>query len=69
MIDYIKIEGMGCDHCVTAVRAALEHVQGIEIEDVTIGAARVRLLDGDVTEKIDAAIREAGYEPISHSRA
>lgn len=68
MTDEITIQGMGCEHCVTAVREALEKVHGVDVAHVEIGAARVRAEDGRVPrEAIDAAIREAGYEPVSHT--
>lgn len=67
MTEEIEIQGMGCDHCVSAVRQALAGVEGVEVEDVRIGKARIRL-DRDVAsaEAVDDAIREAGYEPLSH---
>lgn len=69
MTDEIKIQGMGCAHCVTAVRRALEQVEGVQVEQVEIGRARVRLAsDATSVEEVDAAIREAGYEPVSHER-
>ena len=69
MTDEIKIQGMGCSHCVTAVRRALEQVEGVRVDQVEIGRARVRLTSSAASvEKVDAAIREAGYEPVSHER-
>ena len=67
MQDEIKIEGMGCEHCVTAVKRALEQVSGVEVDGVEIGTARVRT-DRDATSAIDEAIRQAGYEPVSHTK-
>lgn len=66
MTDRIEIQGMGCDHCVHAVREALERVEGIEVESVEIGTARVRTVENR-KEQIDEAIRKAGYEPVSHA--
>lgn len=68
MTEQIKIDGMGCAHCITAVRLALEGLNGVKVEDVSIGTARVQLNDGATAEQVDAAIREAGYEPVSHER-
>ena len=68
MTDRVEIQGMGCEHCVTAVREALEEVEGVEIEAVEIGSARVRA-DGARKQDIDEAIRKAGYEPVSHTEA
>lgn len=67
MIDEIEIQGMGCDHCITAVREALAKVDGVTVEEVEIGRARVRV-DGASTESLDEAVRSAGYEPVTHKR-
>ena len=58
----IKIEGMGCQHCVDAVRKALD-TAGVEIHNVSIGQADVSYTAPADREKVDAAIEEAGYKP------
>ena len=58
----IKIEGMGCQHCVDAVRKALD-TPGVEIHNVSIGQADVSYSAPADRQKIDAAIEEAGYKP------
>lgn len=66
----ITIEGMGCEHCVMTVREALEKVDGVTVEEVEIGSARVAFEPDAVSEEqIDASIHKAGYEPISHEEA
>ncbi len=57
-----QIEGMSCMHCVHAVREALEETEGVEVEAVEIGSARVQY-DPDETPRarISEAIEEAGY--------
>lgn len=62
----IAIRGMSCNHCVMAVRQEIEKLPGVESCDVKIGSASVRFDDGliDAT-RIAAAIREAGYEPLT----
>jgi len=59
------IEGMSCNHCLEAVKRALNETEGVEIHEVTIGSAKVNY-DPQVTdrEKISAAIQEAGYEVV-----
>lgn len=65
----VRIEGMGCDHCVAAVRSALEQLDGVEIHDVGIGHADISV-DGTVDRKqIDAAISKAGYQAVEHQEA
>jgi copper chaperone CopZ len=58
----LKIDGMSCDHCVRAVRQALEDLPQVDIQSVEIGRASLRY-DNDSTdvERILAAIQEAGY--------
>ena len=61
----LVIDGMGCDHCVSSVRKALEGVQGVEVERVEVGSASVRLPDGSgpEAEAVLEAIRGAGFSP------
>lgn len=66
--DY-HIEGMSCRHCIDAVEGELGHVDGLTVEEVGIGRARVRYEANDVTPSdIEAAIDEAGYRVQSVER-
>ncbi len=66
----IRIEGMGCEHCVKAVREALESVNGVRVEQVEIGGAVINVEpDANMSDKIDEAVRGAGYEPIARAEA
>ena len=57
------IEGMSCQHCVMAVRKELARVEGITVQEVTVGKASVRIDSDSVTDDvIAAAIEEAGYK-------
>ena len=58
----LDIEGMSCDHCVSAVNRALAPLPGVEIESVRIGRADVRF-DEAVTgpARLEAAVADAGY--------
>lgn len=38
----LRIDGMHCGACVRRVTQALQKVEGIEVEEVRIGAARVK---------------------------
>lgn len=60
----IYIEGMSCGHCVRAVQEALEETDGVDVEDVQVGSARVRY-DADRVERetLRKAIAEAGFKP------
>lgn len=61
----LAITGMTCGHCVSSVREALESVPGVQVENVRIGAAELRLdTAGKSTtaEAALAAVQDAGYE-------
>lgn len=54
--------GMSCAHCVRAVRAALEAVPGVTVEDVEIGTARVSYDDDAVApDDLRRAVEREGY--------
>jgi len=58
----LHIEGMHCGSCVRRVTQALSSTEGIEVEEVRIGAARVKSPGENAS--IDAAIAalaKAGY--------
>lgn len=58
----LTIDGMSCDHCVRAVRDALEGLDGVAIEHVAIGEATVRVDDARASrDAIDAALADEGY--------
>ncbi len=60
----IEIGGMGCDHCVRAVRSALERIDGLTIVDVSVGSAIVAMPDASLSGQVDEAIAAAGYEVV-----
>lgn len=63
----IKVEGMSCMHCQLRVKKAIEEVEGVRKADVDLQKkqAVVEYEEGKANpEKIRAAIREAGYEPV-----
>jgi copper chaperone CopZ len=61
----IQIEGMSCQHCVHAVREALESVEGIVVESVEIGSATVDVGAGVDFALVKQAIEEEGYRTVS----
>ena len=61
----IRIEGMTCQHCVLAVQKALNHVPGITLQVVRVGAVVYSAPDTQrVLQQVRAAIMEAGYSPV-----
>lgn len=67
----VKIDGMTCEHCVTAIKAALEGGPGVETSSVEIGKAKLELkLHGpeevlELEEEIIAAVVNSGYKVLS----
>lgn len=61
----VSINGMGCGHCIEAVRRELTSLPGVTVESVTIGEARVSYDEKSVSRHdIEGAIRGAGYSPV-----
>ncbi|MBR0426441.1 MAG: heavy-metal-associated domain-containing protein [Clostridia bacterium] len=54
----LKIEGMGCMHCVAKVTAALKEI-GADVKNVEIGSAEIA--DFADTEALKNAIQKAGF--------
>ena len=67
----MTINGMSCGHCVRAVTEALETLDGVEVEQVEVGAARVAY-DPAVSSPavIAQAVEDAGYQtrPVTLGR-
>lgn len=58
-----KVGGMSCGHCVAAVRGALDKLEGIDAQDVTVGRVRVEFDGSKIgTNAIIAAIADQGYD-------
>ena len=59
----IKIDGMSCGHCVTAVRSELEKLDGVKVEAVQVGSATVSYDPSRVsTNQLADAVADAGYD-------
>lgn len=64
-LEEIKISGMSCGHCVSAVKKALSTIHGITVKDVQIGKAVVNIDDGsEALQKVITSIEAAGYKVI-----
>ncbi len=62
----LKIDGMSCGHCAMHVKKALEGIDGLEVETVEIGSARVWYDEEKIDKKvIEGKIEEAGYKLAS----
>ena len=64
----LTIEGMSCGHCVMHVKKELSKLNGLTVENVEIGKARVQYDETKVTPgQLSKAIEEAGYKLLSAS--
>lgn len=59
----LDIEGMSCDHCVSAVTGALRKLDGVQVRNVSIGEATVDIEPDQANpETVAAAVSHAGYK-------
>ena len=59
----LSIEGMHCGACVRRVTAALEKMEGVQVNSVEVGSANVTFNPEQVTvEKIAGAVNKIGFE-------
>ena len=58
----MKIDGMTCGHCISAVTKALQGVEGVTLERVSIGSATVSFDETATSEeRITKAVEDEGY--------
>ncbi|WP_336156464.1 heavy-metal-associated domain-containing protein [Fusobacterium polymorphum] len=60
----LKIDGMGCEHCIKSVREALEGINGVKVLDVKIGSAEVETENDSVLNEIREKLDDAGYDLV-----
>lgn len=60
----LKIDGMGCEHCVKSVRETLETVKGVKVLDVKIGSAEIEVENDSVLTEIKEKLDDAGYDLV-----
>ncbi len=68
----LHITGMSCGHCVGAVTRALTALDGVAVEQVTVGSATVAYDPARTAPaRLAEAIEDAGYEvrPVQLGRA
>ena len=59
----LQIDGMSCGHCVSRVQKALTRVEGVHVDQVEIGSARVSYDPAQVSpRRIREAVEEAGFD-------
>ena len=57
----LRIDGMHCGSCVRRVTQALSSAEGVQVEEVRIGAARLKSEDRPPVDAAIAALGKAGY--------
>ena len=58
----LKIDGMTCGHCVGAVTKALKSMDGVNLEQVSVGSATVAYDPAVTSEaRITEAVEDQGY--------
>ena len=60
----LKIDGMGCEHCIKSVREALEGINGVKVLDVKIGSAEIEAENDSVLNEIKEKLDDAGYDLV-----
>jgi copper chaperone len=65
----MKIDGMTCGNCVSHVTKALQGLDGVQVEQVRIGAATVAYDPTSTSEdRIARAIEDEGYAVTATAR-
>jgi copper chaperone len=65
----MKIDGMTCGHCVSQVSKALKGLEGVQVEQVKVGAATIAYDPAATSEaQIAQAVEDQGYAVTATSR-
>ena len=67
MASGLKVKGMSCQHCVMSVKKALGQMDGIQnvVVDLQKGEVHFENTKALASQKIEMAIKEAGYEVVA----
>lgn len=58
----LSISGMSCGHCVASVSKALKGVDGVQVEDVRIGSAKLKFDESKVSAaQLAQLVTDEGY--------
>lgn len=60
----LMVDGMTWGACLRRVRAALENVDGVKVEDIKIGEAVVSMADSVSIDELNDAVYDAGYDVV-----
>ena len=57
----LGIDGIHCGACIRRVTQSLHAIAGAEVEEVRLGAARVKLAEGSKVEALIVGLGKAGF--------
>jgi copper chaperone len=57
----LRIEGMHCGACIRRVTQALQAIPGSQVEEVRLGAARLRVPENSDSNSLIAGLSRAGF--------
>lgn len=63
----IAVEGMSCEHCVRAVKSAVEAQKGVKAAEVSLEGKSARIVYDDIIigpDALKSAIVEEGYQVV-----
>lgn len=62
----LSITGMTCGHCVSSVSKALKGVDGVQVEDVRIGTAKLRFDESKTSAaQLAQVVTDEGYAAVA----
>jgi copper chaperone CopZ len=61
----LKVRGMSCGHCVSAITSAVSALPGVAGVEVDLGGGTVRVSGAPDATLVTAAIEDAGYDVAS----
>lgn len=64
MSEIIKVEGMGCNHCVETIESSVGGLEGVASVKADLDNAQVtvELNEADVLNKVKETIEDQGYD-------
>ena len=57
----LAITGMSCEHCVSRITRTLSGIPGLQVVDVSVGAANVRVTEPTALDRAIADLADLGY--------
>ncbi|WP_343750518.1 copper chaperone CopZ [Lentibacillus halophilus] len=64
----LDVKGMTCGHCESAVKGALENLEGVQTVNVNLDTGKVDVTYDDAVVTIDAmheAVEDQGYDVVA----